>query len=188
MSPHDPSHETRIHAYALGRLSAQEIAELAAQARSSEPLQAELVLAGALVRARAEDPERALSTAFGWARLSRAIDGEAAARPARRWYAAAAAIVAVVAWQFAAMPPRVGEAGYGMAGDTPRHAFAAQIAFKPQAREQQIRQALRAAGARIVSGPSALGLYEIAFADETARAAGIERLRADAAVVESIQR
>lgn len=204
MSRDDDSIETRLHAHALGRLPAQEVADLTAQARSSAQLHAELVLAGALVRARAEDPARALSTAFGWARLSRALDAEAAASrratwwPERlaRWQAAAAMLVAVAAWQFMALPRtdppgEPGEPGgsYDMAGDpVPRGRFLAQVAFRPQAREQQIRQLLQAAGARVVAGPSALGLYTMAFADEQALAAGISRLRAQPAVVESIQR
>jgi hypothetical protein len=199
MSRDDDSYETRIHAYALNRLSAQEIGDLVAQASSSAPLRAELALTCALVRARAEDPARALSTAFGWARLSRAIDADAAAPPRRggwwpgrfpRWQAAAALIVAVAAWQFVAVPGPSEPGGvYGVASDpVSRGSFIAQVAFRPQAREQQIRQLLQAAGARIVAGPNALGLYEIAFADAQALAAGITRLRAEPAVVESIQR
>jgi hypothetical protein len=194
----DDNPEARIHAHALGRLSAQESADLAAQARSSPQLNAELVLAGAMVRARAEDPARGLSMAFGWARLSRAIDAETAAqqRAGRwpthfsRWQTAAAVLVAVAVWQFAAVPQMSGQAddaGYGMAGAPATRAFVAQVVFRPQATELQIRQALLAVDATFVSGPSALGLYELAFADADTLQAGVARLRAQDAVVEAIQ-
>lgn len=197
--PHDDdSTEARIHAHALGRLSAQESADLAAQARSNAQLNAQLLLAGAMVRARAEDPARGLSTAFGWARLSRAIDAETAAQQrAGRWpthfsgwQTAAAMLVAVAVWQFAAVPQlpgQAGDAGYGMAGAPAPRAFVAQVAFRPRATELQIRQALLAVDASVVGGPSALGLYQLAFADAGALQAGVARLRAEGAVVEAIQ-
>ncbi|MDT7838186.1 hypothetical protein [Aquabacterium sp. OR-4] len=195
MSRDDAQIETRIQAHALGRLSAQDSADLAAQARDDPPLHAELALAEALVRARADDPARQQSVAFGWARLSRAIDADRATlpragrwpTPLTRWQAAAAALLAVAVWQFAAERPWPGDAGYGMAGAPAAQAFVAQVAFKPQATELQRRAALLAAGARVVGGPSALGLYRLAFADAAALQAGVARLRAETAVVESIQ-
>lgn len=203
----DDSSEARIHAHALGRLSAQDAAELAAQARGNAQLNAELVLAGAMVRARAQDPARGLSTAIGWARLSRAIDADAAAqrrggrwpRYFSRWQTVAAAMAAVATWQFAAVPQLMvragdggdgsdtGNTGYGMAAAPAPQAFVAQVAFRPQATELQIRQALLAVDARVVAGPSALGLYQLAFADAGALQAGVARLRAEGAVVEAIQ-
>jgi len=194
----DNSQEARIQAHALGRLPVHETAVLSLQAHNDAHLRAELLLASAMVRARAEDPERGLYAAFGWARLSRAIDAERAAQrrtsgwPTHfsRWQTAAAVLAAVAVWQFAAVPQLPGwrgEAGYEMAGAPAPQAFAAQVAFNPQATEPQIRAALLAADARVVGGPSALGLYELAFGDAAALETGVAQLRAQTAVVESVQ-
>lgn len=197
MSPVDDTHETRIQAYALGWLSAQERAELDAQAASDPKLHAELALARAMAQARAEDPARGQSTAFGWARLSRALDDQATA-PQRsrwlpdrfsRWQTAAAVLAAVALWQLAAVPHLPGErgdaaTGYGMASAPRTHHFMAQVAFKPEATELQIREALLQAHASVVAGPSTLGLYDLSFADQRALDAGLAQLNANPTVVE----
>lgn len=60
------------------------------------------------------------------------------------------------------------------------------VAFNPQTTELAIRQLLAAAGAQILSGPSALGLYIVVV--PTAKAEGaVSQLRAAKGVVESVQ-
>jgi hypothetical protein len=56
-----------------------------------------------------------------------------------------------------------------------------QITFKPEATERQIRELLRAQGVEIVSGPSALGVYQARAADPGKAAAS---LAAQSSVVE----
>lgn len=61
------------------------------------------------------------------------------------------------------------------------------VAFRPQATESAMRMTLASAGAQIVSGPSALGLYLVAVPrDQADRMA--KQLLAASAVVESVQR
>ncbi len=61
------------------------------------------------------------------------------------------------------------------------------IAFAPQATEQAMRQVLAAAGAQLVAGPSALGLYTVAVPAASADTA-IAQLRAAQGVVDLVQR
>lgn len=200
MSPEHDTREAGIQAYALGWLSAQDMAELDRLAQSDPALYAELALARAMAQARADDPQRGAASDLGWARLSRAIDAQAAPPPRAswlpdrftRWQTAAAVLAAVAVWQFAAVPHLTGEhgdasAGYGMASGPRAHAFVAQVIFRPEATEAQIRQVLRASDAKLVAGPSALGIYDLAFADQRALDAGVARLGAASAVVEEIR-
>lgn len=60
------------------------------------------------------------------------------------------------------------------------------VAFVPGASEADIREALQAAQARIVDGPSALGLYLLRVKTEQ-RDAALALLRSRTAVVESVQ-
>lgn len=61
------------------------------------------------------------------------------------------------------------------------------VAFNPQTTEFAIRELLAAAGAQILSGPSALGLYIVAVPAARSDAA-VAKLRAAKGVVESVQR
>jgi hypothetical protein len=78
-----------------------------------------------------------------------------------------------------------------LSADAPTTTSAGQvllaIAFNPQATELAIRQLLAAAGAQLVAGPSALGLYTVAVPAASAEAA-ITQLRAAQGVVDSVQR
>jgi anti-sigma-K factor RskA len=182
--------ETLI-AYVRGRLPAEEAERLRREAEEAPSLAAEIaVLRGVAVAVDAEGRE-ATPGELGWARLSRALDGETQGRQrqSRRplWQLAAAAGVAVVLWQVVAVPllgPE--EQGYQPVAGQPGAAFGAQVAFDPDATEGEIRALLREIGAGVSGGPSAIGLWRLGFADADAREAGIERLRA-AAIVESVQ-
>lgn len=61
-----------------------------------------------------------------------------------------------------------------------------KVAFEAQASERDIREALQAADARIVDGPSALGLYVLRV-PSAGRDASLAALRARSAVVESAE-
>lgn len=61
------------------------------------------------------------------------------------------------------------------------------VAFRPEATEAAMRSTLASAGAQIVSGPSALGLYLVAVPRDKADSLA-SQLRAATGVVESVQR
>ena len=60
-----------------------------------------------------------------------------------------------------------------------------QVTFRPDATEASIRALLLDVAAVLVDGPSAIGVYRIAFATPEARGAGLEALRAHGDVIES---
>ncbi len=109
------------------------------------------------------DPE------LGLKRLMREIDAEPPARRRRPWWQpslAAAAVVIVVQgvllfnlWQ------RDDDIGMRLAGETPPPAVVLQIQFDADAREGEIRALLRSLNARLIDGPSAVGLYRIELPD-----------------------
>jgi anti-sigma factor RsiW len=187
------SDETLI-AYVRGRLPDADAARIAAEATRQPGLAAELALVRGLVGAADAEADSPVPGELGWARLSRALDAEPA-RPARRvgsrlWPLAAAAAAAVLVWQVVAVPiisgPRGGDARYAPVSEQAAAGSTASVAFVPTASEAAMRALLAEAGARISDGPSAIGLWQLSFADDAARDAGLLKLQA-ADIVESAQ-
>jgi hypothetical protein len=177
-----------------GRGSADLTARIAQAAEQDPDLRTELALMRSLRSALAEQTAEPAPGDLGWARLSRAIEAEAPRqrRGAPVWrVAAVAAVGAVAAWQFVALPLIPGlrgtEPGYVTATDRPAGAVTATVAFVPDATEGRIRALLAETGAQIVGGPTALGLWRLGFADDAARAGAIARLAAEPDLVESVQ-
>jgi anti-sigma factor RsiW len=196
------SDETRfsdevLRDYAKGRLAQADAAALEAAAKTDPALAAEIALVKGVVKAGVADASRDRGSQLGWQRLSRAIDAEAGRSSSflptqfSRWQVAAAAALAVAFGALASIPlaSRNGEApeGYVMAGEQPAHAFSAQTTFVSTAQEGAIRDALLDANAKIVDGPSALGVYVLAFKDAKAMETGVASLRAQTGLVESVQ-
>jgi len=77
-----------------------------------------------------------------------------------------------------------GEVGYQPLSEAP--AAVLRVPFAPSATEAEIRALLGEIGARVSDGPSAVGLWDLAFADEKALSAGRSRLE-QAPTVESVQ-
>lgn len=139
---------------------------------------------------QAETPA-SLPGEFGLARLMRDIDKEphaAVPQPAPRgrvWRYAAVAAVALFAVQSAfilTMPDAVIDLAGG--GVDRAEGPALTVAFRPEAREAEIRALLLEAGLVIVDGPSALGLYTIAAPEAVAAEAALAALRARPDLVE----
>ena len=184
--------------YVKGRLDEAARAQIDEIAAGSPDVREELEYYKGLARAaEVELDQEAAPGEMGWARLSREIAAEKAAAsvPAaandngRWWRYAAMALALVVSGQFAAqfMPASEDQ------GADQRYIPASvqstdtmvQVTFVPEASEASIRSLLNGAGANIVSGPSALGIYELGFMTEAARDAGLEALVGATDVVES---
>lgn len=193
----DKDDSAALHDLLHGRLSETEAARLNEAIRSDPALKAEYRLVAALNET--DTAPHPFPGEFGWARLSKAIDSEA---PKRRvwhrsvsvWQAAACLVVAIFAWQVAIAPQLIEQSG-----DVPRYVTVtgqtgadapstARIAFVPEASEEAIRQLLRDADATIVNGPTALGFYTLGFQSDEDRDAGLERLGAEPAVVQFVDR
>lgn len=89
-----------------------------------------------------------------------------------------------------------GGEGWGPPSDALREAIGPQeteipperlalVAFNPAAEEGDLRRLLLDAEARLFDGPSALGLYTLAFRDRPARDAALQRFAVSSALVES---
>lgn len=175
-------------AYVRGRLPEADAARIAELAAEQPALAAEIALARGIAADVDREAEEPTPGALGWARLTRALDGEAR-RPTRRplWPMAAAAAAAVLVWQVVAVPllPEPGQ--YRPVSEAPGPEPEITVAFAPTATEGAIRALLREVGAEVVGGPTAVGLWRLGgFADEAARDAALVRLAGDG-LVESAQ-
>lgn len=178
-----------------GRLSPEEAARLSAAVDADPDLKAEHRLLQELNKL--DTAEHAFPGEFGWARLSREIDRKPSRNVLRAsvpaWQAAAAIAIAVVSWQFVVSPQLAGDGAgpdrYVTAtgpGEAVAPGVTARIAFVPTATEAAISTLLREVDARIVDGPSAVGLYTVAFDGEEARSAAVERFGETQTVVDVV--
>ncbi len=185
-----------IQAYVLGTLDAERAEVIARAAEADSDLAAEIALWQAAREVSAEDAAKVGPNELGWARIEREIAASRnAAAPVaanddepfwkrRRfagWQVAASVAMAVLGWQALVVPaitPATGEdpVEYTLAGDDAASQFTLRIAVTEGASEADMRAVLTEAEARIVDGPSAIGLYTIAFADAEAKAAAAEQL------------
>jgi len=78
----------------------------------------------------------------------------------------------------------------GEVGIAGKSASVLQVTFAPDATEQEIREALQAAGASIADGPTALGIYNLRLVDPAATSVeeALAALRANSAVVTFAER
>lgn len=176
--------------YVRGRLPEAEAARIDRLAAENPTVAAEIALTRGLAADVDTEAERQGPGALGWARIAQALDKTEA--PVRRrhwpiWQMAAAAVAAVVVWQFAAVPLLPGpEPGYSPVSEGSGAGFEVVVAFAPKATEAEVRALLRAVDGEMVGGPSAVGLWRVGFADAAARDAALTRLM-DEPIVESAQ-
>ena len=194
-----------IQAFVAGRLDDQTSQAVREAADRDPELAAELAIWRAARTNHAELVAQSAPSEFGWARIERALgsgsasanDNDASAAPlwSRKtlapWQAAAAAVVAVLGWQ-ATVVPAITTASvdeppvYQLASAGTEAEFALRVAFVETASEADMRAALRDIDARIIDGPSAIGLYTLAFADAEALGAGRAALAQNAEVVAEV--
>ena len=180
-----PSDETLI-AYVRGRLPEAEAARIAAEATRRPDLAAEIALVRGLAGAADAEADCPGSRESSAGRGCRGRSTPKPARPGRRagprlWPLAATAAAAVLVWQVVAVPFISGpgeDARYAPVSEQPAAGSTVSVAFVPTASEAAIRALLAEMGARITDGPSAIGLWQLSFADDAARDAGLVRLQA----------
>lgn len=174
--------------------------QAAVEKAAAEPaVEARLALTRAAQGAMAETEARESADwspgEIGYRRLLRDIEREGAAphaataggwmdsAPLWRSVAAAAAIALIVVSvaPFGGGGGGGGQGGFEIATDGPDGALV-QVTFAPGATEAEIRELLLRLGGRLADGPSALGVYRIAFADDAARDAALSALSSSAIV------
>ena len=172
-----PFSEDDLLNYVRGAASPELSARIEAMTARDPALKAEIALmrglGPALRDAEADQPP----SEFGWRRIEAAIRREGAGRrpgPSRRqvvvWRVAAAFLGIAVLGQagyITSLPTTVEAPIYRTASGATEE-YVLGVAFAPDATAAAIAGLLRDAGASVVDGPSALGLYRVAFASQEA--------------------
>lgn len=166
--------------YVKGRISDDLRRDIDAAAQSDTSIAEEIAYYKGLASAVQKPAEQAPFNELGWSRIVRDLDQEkhtstapiAANDNVRIWRYATAALAFVAFGQaafFATQDTDRGEqAAYETVTETSED-FSLQITFAPDVTESEIRALFLKTGANITRGPSALGIYEVTFADEDAR-------------------
>jgi anti-sigma factor RsiW len=172
-----PFTEDDLLAYVRGAASAELSARIEALAQTSDAFRAEIALMHGLGPALRATDQGQPPNELGWRRLEGAIKrGNDASRrtpaPGRLAMLRAAAVFLgfVVLGQgvyIAAFAPSP-EAPAFRTASTGAQAHVLAVAFAADARADGIERLLREAEAQIVGGPSAIGLYRLAFTSEAA--------------------
>ncbi|MEM7743305.1 MAG: hypothetical protein AAF409_06295 [Pseudomonadota bacterium] len=181
--------EDELLSFVHGTASSGLVGRIETAERDDRTLAAELALMRSL------KPALELSTGdmnppgeLDWRRLEAEIRRESPASSAPQsqragsgrivmWKAAAAifAVAAIGQATYLGLSPATTDPGYQTAtGGTAEHVLA--ISFQPEATEAELRALLLAAGARLVDGPGASGLYRVAFETPDAMSEGRQRL------------
>lgn len=179
--------------YAHDRLTDAGRTEVEALLETDPALQAEMAAIKAVQAEFAADGASQEDRVAGWREMSAAIDADRARTPANEnrrftlFQLAAVAAVAVIGVQLISYTvlPRGDGAGFVPAGAT-AEGETLQIAFRADARVDQITDLLRALDATIVDGPSAIGILTLQFEDAAARDAALSTLREQSDVVDLV--
>ncbi len=189
---HDLTDEQLLD-FLAGRSSDADAEAIDAATQTNLNIAADLALMQGAKAAFADQSNESSPGAFGWARLERALKTEQVQAPPSRQFstwqvAAAAAVVAVGVWQFAAQPLLIGSPdGYVTATGSDSAEHSVQVAFVPNATEADIRALLLDNNATVTSGPSAIGLWQVSFDTEAARDAALAQFAQSPQIVESAQ-
>ncbi|MEL7197809.1 MAG: hypothetical protein AAGL10_05780 [Pseudomonadota bacterium] len=198
-----------IQAFVLGTLDRDEAARIEQAAKSDADLAAEIALCEAARDLQSDAAMASDPGELGWARLDRAIDDKTtgavpaadnsaandnapswAKRRFAGWQVAASVAMAVIGWHALVVPmiaPQPSEdTRYELASGDDGNTFALRVAFTDTATEADLRIALRGVDARIVDGPSAIGLYTIAFDTEEAMNSASEQLTANSRIIADV--
>lgn len=181
----DEFDEEDLLSFSRGEASAELAARIEAVAASDATFRAELALMGGLKGALAAATDGPDAREFGWRRLEADIAKSAGGTQAGRdrpqiWRLAAAFLGAIVIAQgaYIAVAPGTDDApGYQTVSEEVS-GFTFSAAFKADAPMADVQTLLREADARIVDGPSAIGLYRLSFETEEALAAARVQLSA----------
>lgn len=173
MTRPDDLDEDDLLAYQRGEAPPETAARIEAAAEGDAGLRAELAVMGGLKGALDAASDSPDMRSFGWRRLEAEIKLEDRVVPAPRgqiWRVAAMILGALVLGQgtYIALVPGSGDTLEFRTVSSETAAFVLAIGFAPEARADQIEALLRETGTRIVDGPSAIGLYRVAFADAQA--------------------
>lgn len=190
----DEAKSIQLLDYVKGRLSDEEKAAIDAAIIDDHALAEELTYYQALSNASvpADTPQ---DHDLAWARLSKALDQTSPAQNAPKaandntvlWRAATLALGLIVAVQggfLMSSDPSEGDNGGAYIPASEQAALIVKVMFSGSATSEDISTLLTDLDAEIVSGPSAIGLYDIRFETEAAQKAGLEALNTATGIVD----
>lgn len=210
MTAPTPFSDEMIQAFVAGTLDAEAAAELTRAAAADPALTADIALRRAIRLAGQDAAAQRQVDTVGWSRIARSIAiveplGSGAANDmtngseqpfwARRmiapWQAAAALVIALVGWQTIIVPRTIStspsaDGEYALAGADQSTAFVLRVAFVDTASVAELHTLLRAVDARVIDGPSAVDLYDLAFANAEAQSVARRRLAQERNLVSEI--
>ena len=187
--------------YVQGTASEEAKAAIDARLKSDPKLADELAYYKGLQQAVAPTKQTTTPDELGWKRLANAIHqeqlpvadkvaGKVAANdnaPFWKYAAAALAVVAALQTAFLFQSPQSGEEPtYVTASASDETQYGLNIIFQPTATADELTDTLKNVGGEIVAGPSALGLYTVAFDTEAARDAAQDALARETDIIESV--
>ena len=183
--------------YVKGRVDDSLRTQIHTAAKTNTNIAEEIAYYKGLENAVQKPAEAAPFDDLGWARLARDLDKEkptstifeAANDNSRIWRYAAIALAFTAFGQavFIALPDtsRNKQATYETVSEVSA-SYSLQVTFVPSAPEGAIRALFQKTGATITGGPSALGVYEVTFADEIARTKALVSFSATPEIVEAV--
>ena len=179
--------------YARGKAADEAKAAIEARMSSDPKLADEVAYLQGLHRAVSPVQQDVTPDELGWKRLSNAIAAEqapvAANDNSRFWKYAAAALAVVAALQttFLVQPStQAPTETYITASADDATSFALQVIFEPSASAEELTRTLKNVDGEIIAGPSALGLYTVAFQSATERDEALTVLEAETDLIESV--
>jgi anti-sigma factor RsiW len=153
--------------YLNGTLSEDERVRMESWLRDSADAQAELQMWRAVQRDARAQPDLQPGADFGWQRLRRDLKHEQGRGSRRTWrLAAAASVLMLVGLQtLILLRPESGARYEPLSGSLsiPTDAWRVQVRFVDSAVITDINALLLRLDARVIRGPSALGIYELAL-------------------------
>jgi len=179
--------------YARGRASDDVRTAIESRLSEDQKLADQVAYLQGLHRAVSPLKQESPADELGWKRLSNAIAAEqspvAANDNSRVWKYAAAALAVVAALQtaFLVQPsPQAPTETYVTASANDVDTPAVNVIFRPTAATEELTRVLNEVDGEIIAGPSAIGLYTVSFATETARDDAIAALEAETDLIESV--
>ncbi|WP_238367226.1 hypothetical protein [Mesobacterium pallidum] len=160
--------EEDLLAYTHGRADAELRARIEAAAEGDPALRAELAMTSALKGALGDATDGPDTRELGWRRLEAEIKRSAPANVPTTprtafWRVAAVVLGALVLGQGAYIATAPGDAPTYRTVSEEAEGFVLAVAFTADAQMAETQALLREIGARVVDGPSAIGLFRLAF-------------------------
>lgn len=179
--------------YVRGTASDEVVAAIEARLPSDPKLADEVAFYRGLHQAVAPTKRETAPNELGWKRLSNAIAADAPVAAAndngRIWKYAAAALALVVALQTTIMvqsPADTSPETFVTASAEDPEIHGLRVIFRDDTTAAELTRVLKSVDGDIVAGPSALGLYTVAFDSDVLRDEALTVLEAESGIVESV--